>query len=90
MNPKEFPLGADGIDTLIVCHDWRHRQNLAEALQIKARYVIPGDPMLGWNFKRIIIFNRRIFYSDRDRAHYLEWLRFVEIKLLPDGQLFNL
>ena len=86
---RNLPFGRD-VDTLVLCKNYRHLNEVAKAFGLKARYEVWTSTLLGHRFKKIIWIAGR-GDSETESAVIEAVIREVlPTKLYPDGELFVL
>lgn len=88
MVKSKYPLGKD-VDTLVICDNAYHAQNIFRAFQLKARYSWGMEPLMSYRFNKIIVFLD--LTKPRSSSEEEAWSRYlkeqVETKLSRDGEI---
>lgn len=84
---RSYPFGRD-VDTLILCHNTVHRDQVIRALKIKARYEVFLFSTRGLRFEKIIVFRPRIWSSAEDIRYERYINEDLQCRLSPTGELY--
>jgi len=86
---RNLPFGRD-VDTLVLCKNYRHLNEVVKAFGLKARYDLWTSMLLGHRFKKIIWLAGH-GDSETEAAVIEAVIReILPTKLKPDGELFVL